>query len=185
MKSILKTCLLFFLLFTFFTGIVYPFLITGLASLLFPAQANGSLLYQNGKVIGSRLLGQDFISDKYFQGRITSDNVSGGSNYASTNKLWLQKVEARVRKIRINNGLSDKQMVPSDLVTQSASGFDPHISIESTYLQIPRVAKVRNISEAKIKEIVDKVIEDNAWSFFGEETINVLQLNLLLDEYVK
>jgi K+-transporting ATPase ATPase C chain len=115
MKSILKTCFLFFVIFFVLCGIVYPFLITGLAEVLFPFQANGSLLQKEGKVIGSKLVGQNYTSDKYFQGRSCTTDVSGGSNLGPTNQSWLNEVKKRIKNIKSKNKLPDHQIVPSDL----------------------------------------------------------------------
>jgi K+-transporting ATPase ATPase C chain len=185
MKSMLKTCFLFFVIFVVLCGVVYPFLITGLAEVLFPFQANGSLLQKEGKVIGSKLVGQNYTSDKYFQGRLCTEEVSGGSNLGPTNQSWLNEVKKRVKNIKSKNKLPDHQIVPSDLVTDSASGLDPHISKAAAYLQIPRVAKARNVSSDRIKEMVDQEMKESSPSFFGEEMINVLQLNLKLDNFFK
>jgi len=182
MKSILKTCFLFFVIFVVLCGIVYPFLITGLAQVLFPFQANGSLIRKDGNVIGSKLVGQNYASDSYFQGRLCATEASGGSNLGPTNQSWLNEVKKRIKDIKEKNKLPDKQIIPSDLVTNSASGLDPHISKDSAYLQILRIAKARNVSSDKIKQMVDQEVEENSLPFFGEEMVNVLQLNLKLDE---
>lgn len=185
MKYILKTCFLFFVIFVVLCGVIYPFLITGLAQVLFPFQANGSFLKKDGTTLGSLLLGQNFSSQEYFQGRLCTEEVSGGSNLGSTNQSWLNEVKKRVKTVKSKNRLSDTNLVPSELVTNSGSGLDPHISKASAYLQIPRVAKARNLSIESIQEIVEQNIQKNSLPFFGEEIVNVLQLNLRLDTLTK
>jgi len=185
MKSILKTCFLFFVIFVVLCGVIYPFLITGLAQALFPFQSNGSMIQKDGKVIGSKLLGQNFTSEKYFQGRSCTTEVSGGSNLGPTNQSWLNEVVERIKKFKDINHISDNQIIPSDLVTNSASGLDPHISKDSAYLQISRVAKTRNVAPDTIKQIVDQEVKKDSIPFFSEERVNVLQLNMKLDEQIK
>jgi K+-transporting ATPase ATPase C chain len=156
--------------------------------LFFPAQAHGSLLYKNGKIIGSALIGQNFSDSRYFQGRPSSagkegydGTSSGGSNLGPTNKVLLETVAARADKIRAANDLNSIASVPSDLVTASASGLDPHISPAAADLQIARVAKIRNISENEVKTLVNQNTEKSQFGFLGEARVNVLKLNLALD----
>ena len=136
-------------------------------------------------MVGSKLLGQNFNSPQYFQGRLCAEEVSGGTNFGSTNQTWLDEVKNRVKKIKAQFSLSSQQDVPSDLVTISSSGLDPHIGKASAYLQIANVAKARHVSEDKIKQIIDQEIKKNSVLFFGEELVNVLQLNIALDTMLK
>ncbi len=178
----LKTALLMMIILTLLTGLVYPFAITFLAQVIFPYQANGSLIIHDKKIIGSKLIGQNFTSDKYFHSRPSEVNYeankSGGSNFGPTNKKLIEKVRLNVEKLKRENlNLS----VPADLVTSSASGLDPHISVEAALFQVLRVAKARGISEGKIKELVSKHIEPRQFGILGEPRVNVLILNLALD----
>lgn len=176
------------LIMTVLTGVVYPLAVTGITVLFFPAQAHGSLLYKNGEVIGSALIGQNFSDLKYFQGRPSAAGKDGydgtsssGSNLGPTNKVLLEAVAERTGIIRTANELNNTAPVPSDLVTASASGLDPHISPAAANLQIERVAKIRNLSENEVKTLVDQNTEKRQLGFLGEPRVNVLKLNLALD----
>src|SRR6202521_3108032 len=181
---------------TLITGLAYPLAMTGIAGVVFPHQAQGSLIEQNGKPVGSELIGQAFTSDRYFHGRPSattapdpadsSKNVpapytaasSGGSNYGPTNKLLIERVQGDVEKLRTENPSAS---VPIDLVTTSASGLDPHISPDAALFQVPRVAKARNMSEDRIRQLVNEQVEGRTLGLFGEPRVNVLTLNMALD----
>jgi potassium-transporting ATPase KdpC subunit len=181
---------------TLITGLVYPLVMTGIARILFPYQAQGSLIEKDGKVIGSELIGQEFTSDKYFHGRPSattgpdpkdpSKTVSQpynavnsmGSNLGPTNKALIDRVTADVATLKQEN---PSAQVPIDLVTTSGSGLDPHISPAAAYFQVPRIAKARNMPENALRDLVAKHIEGRTLGLFGEPRVNVLELNLALD----
>jgi K+-transporting ATPase ATPase C chain len=167
---------------TVLLGIVYPIVVTGLAQVLFPRQANGELIRANGKIIGSRLIGQPFTSRGYFYSRPSAagtagydPTASGGSNLGPTNKALLDRVSAQVKTLQPDNPSAP---VPADLVTTSGSGLDPDISPAAADFQIPRVARERGISEDEVRELVRKHIEGRQLGFLGEPRVNVLELNL-------
>jgi K+-transporting ATPase ATPase C chain len=161
---------------------------TGLAQVLFHRQANGSLIVQNGQVVGSELIGQNFSSDKYFQPRPSAAGesgydaiASGGSNLGPTNKKLIDAVEQRADAYRKLNGLGPSDPVPGDAVTASASGLDPHISPANAALQAARVARARRLPEQQVRDLVARYTEGPQWFLFGEPRVNVLMLNLALD----
>ncbi|MGO3934464.1 K(+)-transporting ATPase subunit C [Rhodopseudomonas pseudopalustris] len=178
------------------TGLGYPLAITGIAQLVMPEEANGSLIKQNGQVIGSELVGQAFTQDKYFHGRLSattgpdpqdsSKSVASpynaansmGSNLGPTSAALKDRLTADVAAAKKENPSAE---VPVDLVTTSSSGLDPHISPDSALFQVPRVAKARGIDEAKLRDLVQSQIEDRDLGIFGELRVNVLKLNLALD----
>jgi K+-transporting ATPase ATPase C chain len=181
---------------TVITGLVYPLVMTGIAGVLFPYQAQGSLIEKDGKVIGSALIGQDFESDRYFHGRPSatlgpdpkdpSKTVaqpynaanSMGSNLGPTNKALIDRVSADVAKLKREN---PAMRVPTDLVTSSGSGLDPEISPAAALFQVPRVAKARNMAEDSVRQLVGEHVQGRTLGLLGEPRVNVLALNLALD----
>ncbi len=193
----LRPAIVLVIILTLITGLVYPLVMTGIAGVLFPTQAQGSLVTVDGKVVGSSLIGQEFTSDKYFHGRPSATTApdpndstktvpapynaanSGGSNLGPTNKALIDRVKADVDKLKQEN---PSAAVPIDLVTTTASGLDPHITPESALFQVPRVAKARNISEDRLRQLVNDHVESRLLGLFGEPRVNVLALNIALDD---
>jgi K+-transporting ATPase ATPase C chain len=170
---------------TIIFGLIYPLVVTGLSQLLFPKQANGSLIVKNGKILGSELIGQSFSSEKYFHSRPSNAGngydplSSGGSNLGPTNQALVTRVARDVAKLQQENpGVP----IPTDLVMASGSGLDPDISPASAAFQVARVAKARGVSEDQIRRIVAKHTQGRQWGVLGEARVNVLELNLELDE---
>jgi K+-transporting ATPase ATPase C chain len=170
---------------TIIFGLIYPLVVTGLSQLLFPNQANGSLIVKNGQVMGSELIGQSFSGDKYFHPRPSNAGSgydplsSGGSDLGPTNQALVTRVAQDVAKLQQENpGVP----IPADLVTSSGSGLDPDISPASAAFQVARVAKARGVSEEQIRRIVAKHTQGRQWGVLGEARVNVLALNLELDE---
>jgi potassium-transporting ATPase KdpC subunit len=185
MKKNLITAILMTLVTTVLFGLLFPLLITGLAQILFPKQANGELLTRNGTVVGSRLIGQSFSSRGYFHSRPSSagtgydaDN-SGGSNLGPTNQALIARVQGDADRLQAEN---PGTAIPIDLLTTSASGLDPHISPEAAEFQVPRIAKERGMSEDKVRDAIREHTESRQFRFLGEPRVNVLELNLTLDE---
>jgi K+-transporting ATPase ATPase C chain len=174
-------------LMTLVTGVAYPLAVTGLAQLLFPASAGGSLIERDGRVIGSALIGQNFSSPHYFHSRPSATQqdaynaaASGGSNAAPTSKALLERVAAGVAEYsRINN--IEAGTTPADAALTSGSGLDPHISPENAALQVNRVATARRFDQVRVRELVHAATEDRTLGFIGEPRVNVLVLNLSLD----
>jgi len=184
----LRSCILLFLT-VVVLSLVYTFFITWGTQTIMPYQANGSLLYVNGTVVGSELIGQNFSSPGYFHGRPSAVDYnasnSGGSNYGATSAALMDQVKQRVAKVRSENNLSPNASVPADLVLASGSGLDPHISVEGAMIQVQRVAKARGLPESDVKALVDQHIEYPQFGFLGQTRVNVLKLNIALDELAR
>jgi K+-transporting ATPase ATPase C chain len=181
---------------TLITGLIYPLAMTGIAVLIFPHQAQGSLVERDGKIVGSELIGQAFAGDKYFHGRPSATNApdpndatktvptpynaanSGGSNLGPSNKALIDRVRGDIDALEKENPSTP---APADLVTTSASGLDPHISPEAALFQVPRIAKARNLPEDRIRQLVEEHTEGRFLGVLGEPRVNVLLLNLALD----
>jgi K+-transporting ATPase ATPase C chain len=181
---------------TLITGVIYPFAMTGIARVIFPIQSQGSLVEENGRIVGSALIGQQFQSDRYFHGRPSATVApdpndptktvpapynaanSGGSNLGPTNKSLIERVQGDMDRLQQENPSAE---VPIDLVTTSGSGLDPHISPAAALFQVPRVAKTRHMSEDSVRRLVDEHVEGRTLGILGEPRANVLALNLALD----
>ena len=186
MTSQLRPAFFMLLIFTVITGVLYPLAVTGIAQVVFPRQANGSLIVaEGGKAVGSELIGQQFDEPKYFWGRLSAAGynaaASSGSNYGPMNPDLLKAVQSRINALKAadpNNTLP----IPVDLVTASGSGLDPHISVASALYQVHRVATARGLDEARVIALVNQYTEGRQFGFLGEPRVNVLLLNLALDE---
>src|SRR5689334_7659999 len=184
MKKNLVVAIWFTLVTTVLLGVVYPLVMTGLAQLFFPDKANGQLMEGNGKLVGSRIIGQNFTEPGYFHSRPSAAGTgydattSGGSFLAPTNKTLIDRVKADVQKDQAEN---PSQAVPIDLVTASGSGLDPEISPAAAEFQMPRVAKERGMTEAEVRALVEKHTLGRQFGFLGEPRVRVLELNLDLD----
>jgi K+-transporting ATPase ATPase C chain len=193
MKNYLRPLFSMFLILGLFTGVLYPLLVTGVAQLLFPTRANGSLIKKNEAVVGSELIGQFFTSESYFWGRPSSTSPypytafdpstltgSTGSNLGPLSKTLVNEVQNRV-DILHSADPTNTSLIPVDLVTTSASGLDPNISVAAAYYQAARIAKARNVNINEITSLIDKQTEQPQFGFLGEARVNVLKLNLALD----
>lgn len=192
----IRPAILVLLVLTLITGLAYPLAITAIAGVVFPKQAQGSLIERNGKVVGSALIGQEFTSDKYFHGRPSATTApdpkdpsktvpapynaanSGGSNLGPTSKALDDRLKEDVKKLKAEN---PSEAVPVDVVTTSASGLDPDISPEAALFQVPRVAKARNMPEESVRDLVSQNTQGRLLGLLGEPRVNVLALNLALD----
>jgi len=177
------------------TGLIYPFLITGIAQALFHDQANGSLITRNGQVVGSRLIGQEFTKPEYFHGRVSSTvNIndpskaqpynaenSTGSNFGPSNKALIDRVSKDVQTARKEDGLGPNDQVPVDLVTSDFTGFDPDITEASALVQVNRVATARSLDPARVRALVERHLQGRILWIFGEPHVNVLDVNMVLD----
>jgi K+-transporting ATPase ATPase C chain len=182
-----KPALMIFIALTLLTGVAYPALVTGLAQLLFPAQANGSLIGKDGKIVGSAFVGQPFSDPKYFWGRPSATapmpyngGASGGSNQGPLNPALDDAVESRIAALKESDP-AQTAAIPVDLVTASGSGLDPHISPAAAHWQAPRVARLRGIPETRLALLIDAHSTGRQFGFLGEPRVNVLTLNLALD----
>jgi K+-transporting ATPase ATPase C chain len=183
-NSVWKTSILFTIVTTVLLGLGYPLFVTGIAAVIFPHQAAGSLILKDGQVIGSELLAQSFTSDRYFHPRPSAAGngydatASGGSNLAQSNKALVTRIQGSIDQLSKEN---PGKPVPIDLVTTSASGLDPDITPDSAFFQVPRVAKARGLPEDRVRQLVEKNITSRQFGLLGEPRVNVLGLNLALD----
>ena len=187
MRAQIRPALMAILIFTLMTGILYPLMVTGIAQLVFPRQANGSLIVRNGQTLGSDLIGQQFDAPKYFWGRLSATGpfpynaaASSGSNLGPSNPALLDAVQTRIGTLKAVDP-TNTQPIPVDLVTASGSGLDPDISVAAALYQIPRVARARSMSETAVRALVDQFTQGRQFGFLGEPRVNVLELNLALD----
>jgi len=188
MLRTIKTTIVLFSLLTVLTGLIYPLIITGIAQALFPMQANGSLIKApDGSIVGSKLIGQSFDDPKYFWGRLSATagnpynaSTSGGSNLSVLNQALLDQVQGRIDALHTSDP-TNTLSIPVDLVTASASGLDPDISVASAFYQAARVARVRNIAIETVKSLIDQNTSGRTLGFLGEPRVNVLNLNIALD----
>jgi K+-transporting ATPase ATPase C chain len=183
-----------FALLTLITGVFYPLFVTGVAQVLFPHQANGSILLRDGRAVGSELIGQSFDDPRYFWGRLSATGAfpyhafnaetltaSSGSNYGPLNPALMEAAQARIEALRAADP-ENAAPIPVDLVTASGSGLDPHISPAAALYQVPRVARARGLGESTVRALVNEHTEGRQFGFLGEPRVNVLLLNLALDE---
>ena len=189
-KEYIKPALLSFLALTIIAGVIYPFFITVIAQTLLSNQANGSLIYRNGKVVGSSLIGQAFDDPKYLWGRISATSpmynaaASSGSNIGPSNPALIDEINGRIKALKAVDP-DNANPIPVDLVTSSASGLDPHISLAAADYQVPRISKHRGITESVVKEVIQKNTTGRFLGLIGEPVVNVLKVNLDLDAYIK
>ena len=175
-------------LLTLILGILYPLLVFAVGQLCFKQKANGSLVYAHGKIVGSELIAQDFTRPEYFHPRASSAGTKGydatnssGSNLGPTNKKLVEAIKERAAKFRTENNLASQVKLPADAVTTSASGLDPHISLENALLQAPRIALQRSLSLESVHQLISELKETSYFNRFGPSYVNVLKLNLALD----
>jgi potassium-transporting ATPase KdpC subunit len=188
MKKQAIITLKFLLVMTILTGVIYPLVMTGLAQMIYPSKANGSLIIKDGKVIGSELIGQKFDSSIYFWSRPSAIGYnpipSGASNYGPTSNTLKEQITARLILFSKKNSIADTTSIPKEMIFASASGLDPHISPEAAFLQLSRVATGRNLNETqkkKVQQLIKNKTEGPQFFLFGEPRINVFELNLALD----
>ncbi len=187
----LKPAVYVFVILTIITGVIYPLFVTGIAQVFFPEKANGSLIYTNGRPVGSSLIGQNFDDPAYFWGRVSATSpfpgnaaASSGSNLGPSNPALLEIVKARIKALKTADP-GNASPIPVDLVTSSASGLDPHITLAAAYYQIPRVARLRRLPVVALKTVVEEHASGRFLGLLGEPVVNVLELNLALDGYGK
>src|SRR5262245_6094713 len=193
MLSQIRPAVLMLLILTVITGVIYPLMVTGIAQIVFPKQANGSLIVIDGKTYGSELIGQQFDSPKYFWGRLSATSAfpynafnadtltgSSGSNYGPLNPALMDAVQARIDALKAADP-DNTLPIPVDLVTASVSGLDPNTSVAAALYQVHRVATARGLSEADVTSLVEKYTDGRQFGFLGESRVNVLLLNLALD----
>jgi len=193
MLAQLRPAIVLFALLAILTGLVYPLVITGVAQAVFPRQANGSLIYRNGQPVGSALIGQPFDDPNYFWGRLSATSpfpynaaASSGSNFGPLSSALTDAVKARINALKaadLSLALQNNPSIPVDLVTASASGLDPHISVAAALYQVPRVARARGLSEDQVRALVTQFTEGRQFGILGEPRVNVLKLNLALEEW--
>ena len=189
--QLIRTGIVMTVVLTILVGVIYPFVMTGLAQVLFHDQANGSLIKVNGQVVGSSLIGQNFTKPQYFHPRLSAAGAgydasnSGGTNLGPTNATLVKNTIAQANAIRKEEGLPPNYVLPADAVSTSASGLDPNISPAYADLQVPRVARVRGLSQAQVRVLVKQYTSDRDLGVLGEPRVNVLQLNLALDRLKK
>jgi len=189
----IRPAFMMLVLFTLITGVIYPLAITGIAQVLFPSQANGSILYENGRPVGSELIGQQFDNPKYFWGRLSATGDfpynafnaqtltgSSGSNYGPLNPALVKSAQARIDALKAADP-SNTAPIPVDLVTASGSGLDPNISIAAAVYQVHRVAQARGLTDAAVQALVGRYTQGRQFFILGEPRVNVLELNLALD----
>lgn len=188
-RDVIRPALAMIVVMTVLTGVLYPLTMTGIAQVLFPDKADGSMIERDGQVIGSELIGQNFFGEPgYFWGRPSAAgegydaNASSGSNLGPTNPVLLDRIDDAVAAIRASHPERGNAPVPVDLVTASASGLDPHISPAAAEYQTPRIARERGISEEQVRDLIADATEGREFGVLGEERVNVLTLNLALDE---
>jgi len=193
MMKQLRPSIVSLLLLTLITGVIYPLVVTGISQLVFPKQANGSLIMVDGKAVGSELIGQQFSDPKYFWGRLSdtgdfpynafnAETLTGssGSNYGPLNPALVKAAQDRIDALKAADP-SNSLPIPVDLVTASGSGLDPQISVAAAYYQVHRVAQARGLNDAVVKGLVDKFTQGRQFGFLGEPRVNVLEVNLALD----
>ena len=187
MRAQIRASIIMLVVLTVITGLLYPLAVTALAQVLFPGQANGSLIMKNGQPIGSTLIGQPFDDPKYFWGRLSATGpvpynaaASSGSNLGPTNPALITEVQGRIDALKAADP-SNTQPIPVDLVTSSGSGLDPNISPAAADYQVARVARVRGLDEATVQQLVDRYTQGRDLGILGEPRVNVLELNLALD----
>ena len=193
MYSQFRPAIVSLILLTLITGLIYPLVVTGIAQVVFPAQANGSLIIKDGKAVGSELIGQSFDDPKYFWGRLSATGpfpynafnaqnltASSGSNYGPLNPALMEAVQARIDALKAADR-ENTAPIPVDLVTASGSGLDPHISVAAALYQAPRVARERGLSEDAVRALVNQYTTGRQFGILGEPRVNVLKLNLALD----
>jgi len=187
MRTYIRPAIVSLAIFTLLTGILYPLLITGIAQLIFPHKANGSLITQDGQVVGSQLIGQQFDDPRYFWSRLSATGpypynaaASSGSNLGPTNPSLSDEVQARITALKEADP-SNTAPIPVDLVTSSGSGLDPDISVAAALYQVPRVARERGLSQEDVQSLVNQYTHGRFLGILGEPRVNVLELNLALD----